>query len=350
MKVIIPGGSGHVGATLIRHFQALGHETVVLSRSPTLNRNCRVVPWDGKHAGDWEKELDGADGVINLAGRSVNCRYHASNRQAIMDSRIDSTLAIGRAIEKARRPPRVWLQASTATIYAHRFDAANDERTGVLGDRDRNAPASWKFSIEVAKAWEAAANSFQLPNTRTVLLRSAMTMSPDSGSVFDLLRKLVRFGLGGTLGDGKQYVSWIHELDFCRAIDWITCHEELQGPINVSSPFPLPNREFMSLLRQACRVRWGLPASDWILKLGTFIMQTESELVLKSRRVVPQLLLDSGFAFEYPDWFSAAKELVERPQGSLAIMPASARVHMERTLKSDETRRLDGKALHTSRR
>jgi uncharacterized protein len=209
MKIVIPGGSGQVGTLLTRHFIAGGHEVVHIGRSPSTH--ARSVVWDGRTLGEWVRELDGADVVINLAGRSVNCRYHARNRAAMMSSRIDSTRAIGRAIATVTRPPKVWLQASTATIYAHRHDAPNDEFTGILGGAEPNAPDTWRFSIDVATSWEAAANEFRTPDTRLVLLRSAMTMSPDRGGVFDVLYGLARKGLGGTNGDGKQYVSWVHE-------------------------------------------------------------------------------------------------------------------------------------------
>src|SRR5271165_378227 len=180
MKIVIPGGTGQVGTLLARAFVADGHDVVVLSRSPG-KASWRVVGWDAQTLSDWAAEIDGADVVINLAGRSVNCRYTAKNRQVITDSRINSTRAVGQAIAEAARPPRVWLQASTATIYAHRFDAPNDEVTGILGGSEKGAPDTWQFSIDVAKAWEHAANLAVVPGTRTVLIRSAMTMSPDRG-------------------------------------------------------------------------------------------------------------------------------------------------------------------------
>jgi NAD dependent epimerase/dehydratase family enzyme len=206
MKIEIPGGSGQVGTLLARAFVADGHEVVVLSRNPG-QAPWRVVAWDGETLGDWATELDGADAVINLAGRSVNCRYHTKNRRLIQDSRINSTRAVGQAIGRAARPPKVWLQASTATIYAHRYDAGNDEATGILGGSEVGAPDTWRFSIDVARSWERAADEALVPHTRQVLLRSAMTMSPDRGGVFDVLLGLVRRGLGGASGDGRQYVS-----------------------------------------------------------------------------------------------------------------------------------------------
>jgi hypothetical protein len=311
MKIVLPGGSGQVGTLLARAFVADGHEVAVLSRRHG-DAPGRSVSWDGETIGDWTAEIDGADVVINLAGRSVNCRYNAANRRAITESRVNSTRAVGRAIAASARPPRVWLQASTATIYAHRYDAANDEATGILGGDEADAPDTWRFSIDVAKAWEQAANEFDLPRTRKVLLRSAMTMSPDRGGVFDTLLTLVRWGLGGASGDGRQYVSWIHEADFIRAVDWLIEHPELEGPVNLASPNPVPNAEFMRTLRTAWGIGFGLPAARRMLEIGAFVLRTETELILKSRRVVPGRLLQSGFEFQFPNWNVAAVELCGR--------------------------------------
>lgn len=311
MKVVIPGGTGQVGTILARVFQGNGHEVVVLSRKP-IPAPWRVVGWDGRTLGDWTKEIDGADAVINLAGRSVNCRYTPSNRRSILESRVDSTRVVREAIARSTRPPRVWLQAGTATIYAHRHDAPNDERTGLLGGSEPDAPSTWRFSVEVASAWERTLDECETPDTRKVVLRSAMIMSPDRGGVFDTLLALVRLGLGGTSGDGRQYVSWVHDADFVRAIDWLIGHEEVQGPVNIASPNPLPNAEFMRSLRQAWGIRFGLPASGWMLEVGASLLRTETELILKSRRVVPGRLLAGGFRFQFPDWSGAALDLCRR--------------------------------------
>ena len=310
MKIVIPGGSGQIGTVLARAFVADGHEVVVLSRKP-MSAPWRIVEWNGESLGRWASEFENADAVINLAGRSVNCRYGARNRRAIKESRIKSTRAVGQAIAEAVHPPRVWLQASTATIYAHRYDAPNDEATGILGGDEPNAPDTWRFSIDVAKSWEQAAIEAHTPNTRQVLLRSAITMSPDRGGAFDYLLRLVRYGLGGKHGHGRQFVSWIHELDFIRAVYWLIDHD-LSGPVNLASPNPLPNVEFMRDLRHAWGTRIGLPATQWMLEIGTFLFRSESELVLKSRRVVPSRMLASGFEFQFPKWEEAAHNLCHR--------------------------------------
>ena len=319
MKIVIAGGTGQVGRVLERSLRARGHELVVLGRGTlgrgTLGRggaDARHLRWDGRSLGPWVDEIDGADVVINLAGRSVNCRYTAANLDAMMASRVDSTRAVGLAIENAKRPPRVWLQMSTATIYAHRFDAPNDEATGQLGGDEPHVPGYWKRSIDIAKAWEAAQLEAKTPQTRKVALRSAMVMSPDPGGVLDVLLGLTRLGLGGPIGGGRQYVSWIHERDFARAVAFLIERDDLDGPVNLAAPNPIPQREFMAALRAASGTRIGLPATKWMAEIGAFFLRTDTELTLKSRRVIPGRLLDAGFAFELPEWPAAAYDLCER--------------------------------------
>jgi uncharacterized protein (TIGR01777 family) len=311
MKIIIAGGSGQVGTILCRAFHASGDEVVSLSRT-SRKTPWKTAIWDARTIGPWASELDGADVVINLAGRSVNCRYGKANRREIMDSRVDSTRIIGRAIAASTHPPKAWLQASTATIYAHRYDTPNTESTGILGGNEPGVPETWRFSINVAKAWELATVQADTPRTRKVLLRSAIIMSPDHGGAFDMLLRLVRFGLGGTEGDGRQFVSWIHEQDFVRAIRWIIDHEEIEGPINLASPSPLPNKEFLRDLRKAWGAAIGLPATKWMLEIGALALRTETELILKSRRVYPERLLAADFRFAYPDWHAASDDLCKR--------------------------------------
>jgi uncharacterized protein len=308
MRVVIPGGSGQVGTILARAFHADGHDVVVLSRRPRI-QPWRVVEWDGATLGRWQEAIDGCDAVINLTGRTVNCRYTPANRKDILTSRLFSTKVVGQAIARAARPPRVWLQASTATIYAHRHDAPNDERSGILGGHEATAPSAWRFSIDVARAWESTFAEAITEHTRKVALRSAMTLSPDPGGVFDTLLGLARHGLGGRAGDGRQFMSWIHYEDFVAAVQWLIAHEDIDGVVNVASPNPVPNAEFMRLLREACGVRFGLSVREWMLEIGAVFMRTETELILKSRRVVPARLLERGFTFRYPDWPSAARDL-----------------------------------------
>ncbi len=262
--------------------------------------------------GSWAKAIDGADVVINLAGRNVNCRYTRANRREIMDSRVLSTRVVGQTIAQARKPPALWMNASTATIYRHALDRPMDESTGELGGNEPGAPSTWRFSIDVAKSWEAELFSAATPATRKIALRSAMTMGPDPGGIFDTLLRLVRKGLGGRAASGKQFISWIHEADFVRAIDFLIEHQELDGCINICSPCPLPNDNFMRVLRQAWGTRIGLPATQWMLGLGAIFLRTETELILKSRRVVPQRLLESGFKFNFADWSNAADNLVKQ--------------------------------------
>ena len=310
MKVVIPGGTGQVGTILARAFHQRGDEVIVLSRSPQT-APWRTVRWDAETLGDWESELEGADVVINLAGRSVNCRYNAHNRKLIVDSRVKSTQVVGEAIARASRPPRVWLQASTATIYAHSYDRANDEATGIVGC-SKGAPDTWHFSYDVVTSWERACDESVISHTRKVLLRSAMVMSPDRGGVFDTLLRLVRFGLGGRAGDGRQFVSWIHEEDFIRSVLWLIEHDEVEGPVNLAAPNPVPNAEFMKTLRSEWGTGLGLPATASMLELGAFLLRTETELILKSRRVVPGRLIENGFVFQFPTWTEAARDLCAR--------------------------------------
>ena len=313
LRIVIPGGSGQVGTILARHFHAQGHHVTVLARN-RHDKPWQVALWDGATLCDWSSTLDGADVLINMSGRSVNCRYTTKNRAEIKESRIATTRLLGEAITQLAHPPRLWMNASTATIYRHALDRPMDEASGEIGGKEdeRDVPSTWRFSIDVATGWEQAFFSANTPNTRKVALRSAMVMNPDADGVFDQLLRLVRFGLGGPAGSGQQFVSWIHDTDFLRSIDFLIAHEEMDGPINLAAPNPLSNREFMQVLRQAAGAAIGLPATNSMLELGALFLRTETELILKSRRVVPGRLLQSGFHFEFPEWPSAARDLVDR--------------------------------------
>lgn len=301
MKLILPGGAGFLGRVLTAHFAAQGWKIVVLSRGNSAPDGARLVFWDGETLGDWAHEFEGADAVVNLAGRSVNCRYNAKNKQEIYDSRLKSTKVIGEAIARCEKPPPVWINSSSATIYRHAEDREMDESNGEIGSG---------FSVDVCQKWEAELNAAKTPRTRKIALRAAMVFGPQPGGVMDAFATITRRGLGGALGNGSQFVSWIHADDFARSVQWIIEHEELSGAINCAAPGPLPNREFMRILRAACRVSFGLPTAKWMLEIGAFFMGTETELMLKSRRVVPGKLLQSGFAFKFTDWRAACEDIV----------------------------------------
>ncbi|MFB7996940.1 TIGR01777 family oxidoreductase [Streptomyces sp. NPDC056002] len=316
MKIVIPGGTGQVGTILRRELAEAGHEVVVLTRRPARDGE---TPWDGETLGPWADVVDGSDVVINLAGRSVSCRYTPANLRSMMDSRVRSTEVVGEAIAAAARPPRVWLQMSTATIYAHGFAASNDEATGVLGGDEAGVPGYWGYSVEIAKAWERAQDQVDTPHTRKVALRSAMVMSPDRGGVFDILLRLARLGLGGPVAGGGQYVSWIYDRDFVRAVRFLIERDDLDGPVNLAAPGPLPQRDFMRALRTAWGAPVGLPATKWMAELGAFALRSDTELLLKSRRVVPGRLLDAGFSFGHATWPDAAANLARRVCGGRDI-------------------------------
>lgn len=312
MKIVIPGGTGNVGAVLERGLLAAGHRITVLTRHPVHRHH---LHWDGRTLGPWAEAIDGADAVVNLAGRSVSCRYTAENLAEMMDSRVDSTRVVGEAIAAAAKPPAVWLQASTATIYAHTHGRANDEATGVIGGAEPDVPAYWSKSIDIALAWERTLDEADTPHTRKVAMRSAMTMSTDRGSVFDMLSRMVLLGLGGAIGGGRQFVSWIHEEDFTRAVEFLIERDDLSGPVNLTSPHPLRQRDFMRTLRRSWGGHFGLPATKAMARIGAFALRSDTELLLKSRRVTPGRLEDAGFDFAYPAWEAAADDLARRTAG-----------------------------------
>lgn len=318
-RIVIAGGRGFLGQVLARWFGGHGWEVVVLTREPVrcaeagpVSANpIREVTWDGKTVADWAAALDGAAAVINLAGKSVNCRYHEHNRREILASRLGPTRVIGAALAQCKTPPRTWLNASTATIYKHTWGPAWDEAGEVGGTPE----AKDEFSVEVATAWEREFFDAPTPNTRKVALRSAMVLGQAKNSVFPMLRRLTRLGLGGRMGSGRQFVSWIHEADFCRAVEWLLAHDEISGTVNVAAPNPLTNAAMMQTFRELCGVPFGLPATNWMLEIGAFLLRTETELMLKSRRVIPGRLLAGGFAFHFPTFREAVAELMGRTEG-----------------------------------
>lgn len=302
MRIVIPGGSGHLGGLLRRGLTEAGHDVTVVSRSEGTR-------WDGRRLNP--AVVDGADVVVNLAGRSVNCRYTADNLREMMASRVDSTRAVGEAIAGAAAPPRLWLQMSTATIYAHRFDAPNDEVTGVIGGAEPDVPRYWGYSVDIARDWEAEQERADTPATRKVALRTAMVMSPQPGGAFTALRRMAKLGLGGPVAGGGQYLSWLHEDDFVRAVFFLLT-SDIAGPVNLAAPNPVPQRDFMRDLRRAYKIPFGLPATRWMAEIGAWAIRSDTELLLKSRRVVPTRLLDAGFVFDHPTWPEAARDLARR--------------------------------------
>ena len=292
-KLVIAGANGFLARYLTRYFSEAGWEVVGLARHEKgMDEQCRYVHWDGKSLQEWAGELEGCDALINLAGRSVNCRYNQQNKDLIMDSRVDSTRVLGKAIAQCSEPPEVWINSSTATIYRH----AEDKPQSDIGEIGQG------FSVGVATAWEEAFFGVQVPGrVRKVAIRTSMVLADEPGTVFRYLYQLARFGLGGKVGSGRQMVSWIHIHDFCRAMDWLIDHDEISGPINVTSPEPLCNAELMRRFRKHTGMSVGLPATKWMAEIGAFLLRTETELILKSRWVVPTKLQENGFVFKHPE-------------------------------------------------
>ncbi len=309
-RVVVAGGSGFIGRLLTGTLVSGNNDIVVLTRSPrAATQSIRQVRWDGRTLGDWARELESARALINLAGRSVNCRYNARNRREILESRVDSTRVLGEAIAHCNTPPAVWLNASTATIYKHTFDQPMDEATGVTG---ATPEAKDEFSIEVARAWEETLYEAPTPATRKVALRTAMVFATGKGGVYRTLRGLTRWGLGGAIAGGHQFISWIHEDDFCNSVKWLIDGDDFNGPVNLASPNPIPQREMMRIIRRECGVPFGLPATRRMLEVAAFVHRTEAELIIKSRRVVPGRLLAAGFQFHFPRMEDAVREIEGR--------------------------------------
>jgi uncharacterized protein (TIGR01777 family) len=298
-KIVIAGGNGFLGTVLASYFNDKAKSIVVLCRNRFMNpAKASAVLWDGETIGSWAAELEGADVVINLAGKSVNCRYTEKNKQEIYNSRLRSTRVLGEAISACKNPPALWINSSSATIYEGSYDKLMSEE-GITGD---------DFSMDVCKQWEACFNGFQLPHTRKIILRTSIVLG-SSGGALPVLVNLARAGLGGKQGSGKQYVSWIHENDFCRAVEFLINDRHAEGIFNVCAPGPVPNKEFMQSLRSANKIKIGIPIPVTLLKLGAIFIQTESELILKSRKVYPKRLLDKHFVFQFADANAALEDI-----------------------------------------
>ncbi|NVO30740.1 TIGR01777 family oxidoreductase [Hymenobacter lapidiphilus] len=299
-KMVIAGGNGFLGQHLQRHFQNLGYEVVILSR--TTKHQPGYAHWDAQELGPWTAELEGADVLVNMAGRTVDCRYTTTNRHQIMASRLDSTRLLARAIAACQQPPKVWLNSSTATVYADTPGTlpANTEAGGVIGEG---------FSVDVARAWEAAFAETELLATRRVALRTSIVLGPDGGA-FPVMARLAKLGLCSPQGSGRQWISWLHVADFCRAVEFLIDTPTASSAFNVCAPNPLPNHEFNQLLRERLQPWLVLPQPRWLLEIGAFVLRTETELILKSRKVYPQRLLDSGFEFRYAQCADALDDLL----------------------------------------
>ncbi len=314
-KIVIAGGTGFIGNAITNYF-GTENEIVILTRNVQdrsnnahgkfsvekgLQQNVRLVEWNAKDAGPWCKEIDGAEIVINLAGKSVNCRYNEKNMQEIFDSRTNSTKAIGDAIRNAVVPPKLWINAASATIYPHATEQPNDEYSTKFHN---------DFSVQVCKLWEKTFFEQRTAFTRKVVLRMAVTLGNDSVMIPYL--NLCKFALGGKQGSGKQMYSWVHVQDICRTIDFMYNHKELEGVFNVSSPNPVNNETFMCTLRKVTGHKIGLPAFTWMLKIGAALIGTETELLLKSRWVLPTKLLENGFTFKYAELQTAFEEIIKK--------------------------------------
>ena len=299
-RLVIAGGSGFLGKVLTEHFKNTFDEIVVLSRSgKSSQENVRYETWNGRGLDDWQNSINGADVLINLSGKSVNCRYTSKNKREILNSRIDSTRILGEAIRQSKHPPRVWLQAASSTIYRSSCDKIMNERTGEIGD---------DFSMNVCKQWERAFQNEECESTKKIIMRMAIVLGKGGGAIPPTFL-LTRLGLGGRQGSGNQMVSWIQEYDFARAVEWLMENGKNKGIYNCTSPHPVTNSFFMKSIRQFLRIPFGIPSPAWLLEIGSFLIRTETELLLKSRWVYPQRLLDEGFVFKYNNLSEALENI-----------------------------------------
>lgn len=316
MKIVIPGGSGFLGHLIIEAFlsDTEKHDLVVLSRSGgdgSVSRKVRLVPWDARTLGEWAKEIDGADAVLNMTGKNVKCFYTDKVLKTLRDSRVLSTKVIGQAIQQAQKPPPIWIQMSTSSIYTHSFETPHDEETGKIGEKPE-MPRAWKKISELVQDWEKTFNSSKTEKTRKVLARCSVVMGLRKGTAFDILLQLTRWGLGGSIAGGKQIITWIHESDFVNSMKLVLKDSNITGPVNLCSPHPISQGEFMKILRDTVGVKFGIPATKWMVELSSYITQIDPELLLKSRYAVPKVLSDNKFNFQFPRWKEATEELFMR--------------------------------------
>jgi len=299
-KIVIAGGNGYIGKVLSQHFGQYSNEIVILSRKEKEQTgNIRTILWDGKNIRDWVVELEHSDLLINLCGKNVNCRYTRKNQQEIIDSRIVPTKLLGSAVQTLENPPKLWINVTSSTIYRHAEDRPQTEQNGEIG---------YGFSIDVCKAWESTFFEQQTPATRKVALRMAIVLGRTDGA-FPRLLNLAKFGLGGQQGDGEQYVSWVHEQDVALSVEWLLNHD-ITGIVNCAAPNAVKNRDLMACIRKSYGAPFGLPSSAWLLEIGARIIGTETELILKSRWVEPENLVNSGFKFQYNKIEEAVHDII----------------------------------------
>lgn len=296
--IIIAGGTGFLGQVLENYFLNKEYQIKILTRTPKKENH---IFWDAKNLGTWTKSLENIETIINLTGKSVDCRYTENNKKLIYESRIDSTNIIGKAINLCKTPPKIWINSSTATIYKHSLEKEMDEENGEIGN---------DFSMNIAKSWEKAFNIIQNPKTRKIVIRTSIVLGKKGGAIIPL-KKLTKFGLGGKQGSGNQKVSWIHELDFARAIHFLINSEKLSGNFNLSVPKPTNNKTLMKSFRKALGIPFGLNHPVWLLQLGSKIIRTETELILKSRNAIPNRLLTNNFNFIHNNIEIAIKDLLK---------------------------------------
>lgn len=287
MKIIIAGGTGFLGDNLEKYFTEKGDQVLILTRKPKRKNE---LYWNAKTVGEWRNSLEKADVLINLTGKSVDCRYTEKNKREIYSSRIESTQVLQEAVNNCLDKPKIWLNASSATIYVHSEKHLNTEENGVIGD---------DFSMNICKSWEEKFFTVKNEETRKVALRTSIVMG-NNGGAFPKLKLITKLGLGGKQGRGQQMVSWIHIDDFCKAVEWIINNENIQGAVNVTAPNPVSNEEMMRKLRKQLNIPFGLNAPVWQLEIASILLKTETELLLKSRNVYPEKLSKTGFEFSYP--------------------------------------------------
>lgn len=300
-KIVLAGGNGYLGTVLAAFYKEIAREVIILSRKPApVNGNIITLVWDGQTEGNWTAALNNADMLINLCGKNVNCRYTEKSKAEILSSRLVPTALLGKVIGKLVHPPKLWINVTSATIYRHAEDHAQDEVTGQVG---------YGFSVEVCKQWEQVFFEANTPATRKLALRMGIVLGR-AGAVFPRLLNLVKAGLGGKQGDGKQYVAWVHENDAANITQFILDHTELKGTVNCTAPEAIKNADLMRTIRKAYGIPFGLPTPQWLLEIGAFIIGTETELILKSRWVAPKQLLDAGYRFRFNNAETAVHDIL----------------------------------------